>query len=308
MITVDQFLEFEKKTNFPIIVLLSETKTFLRLNYPKIVDFYKGDSKSIDKENFEKLSDLISRTEKCIEIFNNNKKVFDGSQYWEILVSLEDLKLRFYTITNLSKFLRSSIIKTSTKSGYLVSVTLQDGQTLEDVSDRVLNDEDYDNNWVDIAMNNDLKEQDWDISGGKEILVRKRVFQSDLVTTFVDNTIGNKIYGRDFNSKIEFFEDDLLTLNEEETLNQSVETLSRLTKNDIPEERSIGMNSDIYKGTNYSQLNFPTIAKDLKKTFRSDDLFEDITILDISHEDGDIFIKFEVGTKIGDVLIKNITL
>lgn len=308
MITIEQFLEFEEITNFPLIKLLADVKSFFLVGYPEIDNFYRGNSKQIKKEHFKNLQHLILESERCINEFSTNKRSLNKNYFWDILDSVEDLKLKLLVIDNLSKFLRSSILKGVSKSGYLARVKLENNQTIEDISNNVLFDSDSDNDWINIAIENDLKEEDWDISGGKELLIRKRIFQSDLVTTFIDNTIGDKIYGRDFYKKITFFEDDLLVLNEKDTLTQSVETLSELVKGDIPEETYLGMNSFLYKGVNFSQLNFPSITKDLKRTFRTDDLFKDLNVLDVTHSQGDIFIKFEVETKIGDVLIKNITL
>lgn len=307
-ITTSHIENFEKITNFKLYDLLFNVKEFFSNEYPEIIEFYRGNSKFIKKDNFKKLEILIQECERCTDAFSRNKKSFDKCFYWDILDSMEDIKIKLLTTKNSSKFLRSSIINGKLNSGLVVSVKLEKNQTIEDVAKNVLNSSDPDLDWLEIAIQNDLKESDWDIDGGTQILVRKNIFQRDLVTSFVDNTIGERIYGLDIKREFNFKDEDLETLSYKETLYQTVEILSSLSKGDIPEFRELGIESSIYKGTNYSQLNASSISNQLRKSFDTDDLFKDFEILDMKLEQGDIFLQYQVSTKLNEVLIQNATL
>lgn len=308
MVTEQHFLHYEKITNFPIIETLLDASVFFNDIYPNIIAFYSGEAKRIGKEDFKILDKLISDFEDCTRKFDESKKIFQMSYFWEILDLIEDIKFKLYSAKNTSKFVRSSILNGSHQSGILTTVTLDSGQTLEDVSETILGDSNRDDDWISVAIENDLKEHDWDIDGGRTIQVRKRQSQSDLVTSFIDNTVEKKIYGRDIKNKITFLDDDLEVLDENSTLSQSIETLAGLCKDDIPEFNTIGITSDLFKGINYSEMNMPAIIRELTRSFRTDDLFEEINVLEFKHEEGDIFITFEVKTKLGEVIIQNTTI
>lgn len=308
MITEFQILDFQEKTKFQLMEFLVDTKMFFSINYPNINNFYSGRVQFIEKINFKLLDSLLKRSEECTDVFSKNKKIFNRSYFWDILDSVEDIKVKLQTTKNLSKFLRSSIINGSNKSGLVIPIRLNKNETLEDVSKKILNSTNPDNDWVEIALQNDLKEENWDIDGGADILVRKNASQAEMVTTFIDNSVGNKIYGKDISREIKFENNDLKVLDHRETVLQTVEILSSISRGDIPEFRNMGIDPKIYKGSNYSQLNSASIAMQLKKNFDTDDLFKDFEIIEIKLTEGDIFLEFQVNTKINEVLIQNVTI
>lgn len=308
MITLEQISEFEKITSFPLKEFLSDVKLFFQVNYPEIVKFYKGESNFIKKENFKKLDRLLLDCERATDKFKTNKNIFNRAFFWDLCDSLEDVKIKLQTTKNSSKFLRSSLINGSSKNGLAVKVLMSKNETLEDISKKVLNSSDPDNDWIDIAIENDLKEQQWDIDGGTEIIVRKNLFQNNLVTSFIDNTVGERIYGKDINQEVKFQDNDLLSLDYKETVIQTVEILASITRNSIPEFRNMGLDPTLYVGSNYSQLNAASIGNQLRRNFNSDDLFKDFEILKIELNNGDVFIEYQVNTKLNEVLIKSVTI
>ena len=46
----------------------------------------------------------------------------------------------------------------------------------------------------------------------------------------------------------------------------------------------------------------------MESNFKSDDLFKDFKVLKIDYIEGDIFIKFEVGTKRDEVIVNSVTI
>lgn len=299
---------FQNKTNFRLAEFLVEANSFFSNEFNDIVNFYSGNKNTLDRSQIKTLTSLYEKSLYLQKIFRDNKFQFNTVDFWELLDIVEDIKVKLSTTKNMSKYLRSTIRNSlDKKNGFVFETILENQETLEDVSINKLKNS-FEEDWFDIALENDLKEIDWDISGGKELKLRKMVFQSDLVTSMIDNTISDRIYGRDISKKLTYEDDDLKSLNYKETVNQTVEILASLNKGDIPEYREIGIPTSLYKGSNFSQLNYSSIVRELNKNFSTDDLFYGFNVLEMEYKDGDLYIKYEVNTKYELVIIKNIRI
>ena len=299
---------FQNKTNFPLADFLVEANSFFSNEFNDIVNFYSGNKNTLDRSQIKKLNSLSEKALYLQKIFRDNKYKFNTVDFWELLDIIEDIKVKLSTSQNMSKYLRSTINNSLDKNnGFVFDTILENQETLEDINLKKLKNT-YEEDWFDIALENDLKEIDWDISGGKELKLRKKIFQSDLVTSMIDNTVGEKIYGRDIKKKLTFEDDDLKSLDYKETVNQTVEILASLNKGDIPEYREIGIPIGLYKGSNFSRLNYSSIVRELNKNFSTDDLFSNFNVLEMEYKEGDLYIKYEVNTKYELVIIKNIRI
>ena len=299
---------FQNKTNFPLANFLVEANSFFSNEFNDIVNFYSGNKNTLDRSQIKKLNSLSEKALYLQRIFRDNKSKFNTVDFWELLDIIEDIKVKLSTSQNMSKYLRSTINNSiDKKNGFVFDTILENQETLEDANLKKLKNT-YEEDWFDIALENDLKEIDWDISGGKELKLRKKIFQSDLVTSMIDNTVGEKIYGRDIKKKLTFEDDDLKSLDYKETVNQTVEILASLNKGDIPEYREIGIPIGLYKGSNFSRLNYSSIVRELNKNFSTDDLFSNFNVLEMEYKEGDLYIKYEVNTKYELVIIKNIRI
>lgn len=300
--------KFYKITRFKINDFLSESQTFFKEDLQEIIKFFKGYEKELDISKIKKLNKL---SEECIEItnlFSLNKGVMRTSDFWELLDKIEDIKSKLKYSQNISKYLRSSIISKADKSGFRFDYSLSNQQTLESVTQNILEERNWESEWINQAKDNDLKEEDWDIKGNKNLILNKRIFQSNLVTTIIDNTIGKRIYGKDIKRILEYEDDDLLILDYEKTALQSARILSSLNKRDIPEFPNLGLDLQLYKGSNFSQMNYASISREMKRNFATDDLFIDFEIKDLKHEEGDLIIEYEVNTKHELVILQNVSL
>lgn len=305
MIDIVVINKFKKITNYPIDSFLFDAKNFFSKDYLSIVNFFEGKSNSLDKIHIKKLNGLSEQSLIISNIFSDKKNAMRTVDFWELLDVFEDIKTKLQTTINISKFLRSSLIGNSNKSGFVFDYNLKNEQNLELVSNRLLDEFDSGNAWTNIAIDNDLKEIDYDISGGANLKLRKKLFRANIVTSMIDNTIGEKIYGKDIKRLFEYSDNDLETLSYKETAYQTADILSGLEKGDIPEFPELGIDSSFYKGVNMSQLNFPSIVRELTRNFKSDDLFQNFEIKSFKIQDGDIFIEYRVETKYELVLIKN---
>ena len=300
--------KFKKLTNYPIDKFLQDSKNFYSNDFPNIVSFYKGESNFIDKKHIKQMNYLSEQSIIITNLFYVNKGKMSTIDYWNLLITIENLKSKYETSQNISKYLRSSILQGKNKAGHIVEHVMNQEETLEKISDKEIGERDSNNRWVDIALENDLKEVDWDIDGGKKLKLRKKIFQSNIVTSMIDNTIGEKIYGKDIKRLLTLKDNDLLSLGYKESVFQAVDILSTLSKEDIPEFRYLGINADLYKGVNFSQLNYPSITRELKRNFQTDDLFKDFEIKKLGYDNGDLHIEFQIGTKYDLVILKNISL
>jgi len=304
-VVIDKFI---KIANYPIDQFLVSAKDFFKKDYMHFVLFFSGKSNTLDKGSIKRLNVLSEQSLIISHIFLYRKNQMNTIDFWELLSSFEDIKTKLETTLNISKYLRSSIIANRNRSGFVFNYNMTNEQTLETISRNILNQGDYEDDWSNIAIENDLKEIDYDISGGTQLQLRKKLFQANIVTSMIDNTIGEKIYGKDIKRLLSFENNDLATLEYKETVYQTAEILSQLEKGDIPEFPEMGINTSFYKGINMSQLNYPSIVRELRKNFQTDDLFQNFEIKNFNIKDGDIFIEYKVDTKYELILIKNITI
>lgn len=308
IINIDTINKFNEITGYDIGDFFKKVKSFFQSDYTTIVSFYNGDLNILRKEHIQNLNYL---TEQCLVItnhFQEKKKLMDTIDFWNLLESFSEIKTKLETTLNISKYLRSSIVSGASKSGFTFNYSKSSEQSLEDISKNILKENSFENSWVDIAFQNELKEIDYDVKENKKVELSKKIFQSNLVTSMIDNTIGERVYGKDIKKVLTIIDDDLEVLNYKETVEQTVDILSTLKKGDIPEFPDLGINSKFYKGTNFSQLNLPSLQRNLKANFNTDDLFLNFKIRNIKTEEGDLFIEFEIDTKYEMVLIKQISL
>lgn len=307
-ITLQTYERFNKLTNYKLNKFVVEVGDFFKFEMPLITRFYLGQSKFIDKKHIKKLNALTEESIKITGIFSSYKNIMPTVDYWELLDLIEDLRTHLQYGQNISKYVRSSEIKGKVKAGYAYNYNMFEEQTLEDVSKNISKNPNFQDAWAQIALDNDLREVDWDIEGGTQLELIDQSFQANLVTSMIDNTVGDRVYGKDLKKLLEFEDDDLLVLGYKETAIQTVDILATLAKGDIPEFPGLGLDASVWKGTNISKINFPLINREMQGIFATDDLFKDFKVRSIKYVDGDLFIEYEVGTKRGLVVVNNITI
>ena len=303
--TVEDFIGI---TKFPLVNYFNDIDYFFKNIYPSFVNFFSGQTKTFNQNNYKILNTLISKSNDISSLFAVYSNTFQTVDYWELLDLLEDIRTKLLTTKKIDKYLRSSITSGKTTLGIEYDYTLNSGQTLENIADVVLSSNNPDDDWIDIALRNDLKEVDWDIDGGKSLKLVDNSFQANLVTSMIDNTIGEKVYGKDIDRNITFENDDLKTLSYKESVYQAVDILSQLVKGDIPEFPTLAIAGATFKGTNFNIVDYPSLIREYQRLFNTDDLFMNFSVLDLSYDNGDITIDFEVSTKYNLVILKTATI
>lgn len=299
---------FEKITKYPLRKYLATFLSFLDVEQINIINYFNGISKKPDIASFDKLKLLIKESETLNEVIINHANNFTTVDFWELVDVIEDVKIKLQSIDNASKWLRSSITKNNFNPNPELDYILHQRQTLEDVSGNILSSNDRDNDWSDIAMHNDLEEEDYTPGGGN---ILKLVFengQSLRLQSVVDNIQGDKVYGLDLQKKLEFSDNDLTVLGYKDTIRQAADILGRLRKGDNPEFPEDGVQSTLAVGSNIGSVTFPSIFRQMFATFATDDTFKSFAITDIKQEQDTVQIEYSVETRRDEIISNGVMI
>lgn len=308
MVTLDSenIYNYSVKIKYPgLPAYLDKYFSFYTNSYPVIVNYFSGVSSSIDPKHFKTLFELIKES---IDISNNtilNKAKLTVYYDWEFVEYFDELKDNLYAITKTSKFLRSSRTNSSYSDKVDFNYVLMQNQTLENVSKKVLGSDNFDNDWVDIAMRNDLSEVEYSKNSHNNLVLslNRRSTNMD-VRSVVDNISGEKIYGKDIDRILTFENDDLRVLGYKDTVNQSVSILCTMKKGDHPEFFELGVSD--FVGDNLNAFAYGTMVRQLGETFSSDDTLVDLIVKVIKPTGTDIYVEFSVSTRL-DYVVENTT-
>lgn len=295
-------LDFEKKIKFPFIELFKEMDSFFRKEMPSIKKQYESESLN-DSTPFKKLEKIEIEIKKGIESITNKKDRLNDYKLWVILEDLELAQERILNLKNYNLWSRSNRLKNKLSGQNEIDYVTEQQETLEDIERKALS-QNPDETWYELAVRNDLKEEDYDSEGGTPIKV---IYRGNNSGTFIRTTIdiidkGEKIYGRDLNKKIQFLDDDLLSLDNQGTKIQSVEILSGLRKGSNPKFLNSGVDMNSVVGSNRNSILFPSIFRQLVETFRTDDSFSGVGLKRINIEKDALFVDFEVYTRFNEVI------
>lgn len=272
---------------------------FITDNLNHIISYYKNSDIDPDYQSFDFLKRLLQQSETLESLIRINRTTFTRMDEWNLIEFLDEIKVKLHSIENSDKWLRSSKTKNTWRGATLqTDYVLEDMQTLENVSAGVNGEQNSQDDWVRIAVENDISEFDYGTENNKKINITKKVLSNPNYFLFsvVDNLTNEKLYGKDFDRKISFVDDDLKVLSYEQTIKQAVHILMTLKKGDIPEYTTLGVDAKVCIGSNIGSVLFSSIKRQLQETFRTDDSIRNFTIVDISYENGDLNIKFTVDT------------
>lgn len=302
--TEQQLSEFSLKLGMSsewIFGYLDDFTNFVQNKYPEIFNFFAGVSDSLDNENVDTLYELIDRSNDISNKIILNRYRMSMIIDWEITDYLEDIKMELYRITKTHKFLRSSKTNINFTSRMEIPMPLLQKQTLEDVAYSTQQDSNYNNNWIDIAFRNDLTELDYTLEDGRKIIVGFQISSRNYsIRSVIDSITGSKILGLDIQKRIEFENDDLLVLSYDETAKQAVDILINLMRGDVPEFKDFGRTRFI--GTSTAAVGLSTTLREMYTVFSSDDTLTKFKVKDSTQQGSDIFMTFEVSTRLGEVI------
>lgn len=301
--------KFKEQTQYNLQGYLEKIDKFIRKDYPRVIEFYSI-QKNLDfniKDTLLILEDLIQESNTLLSILQNYSNSLD-SRFWEIMELVDDIKLNLEYIKNTPKWLRSTISKGRYSYSFENDEILKQRETLELLSKRV-GSSDKENDWAYIALRNDLSEEGYTPDGGIDLVIQYFNRLSISLETVIDsNIVGEKVYGKDFNKKITFIDDDLEVLSYRDTIFQAVSILVNLKQGDNPEFLEDGIQASLVNGSNRNSIPYQILLRQLYSTFQKDDTLKSLRIIDIENKSDYLIITLEVETRISEVIQDSLTL
>lgn len=299
--------EFYERTQKNLQDFFERISLFLQTDRLSIVNYYEGKTQSINSKVFQNFLALERELKEVFGLYELNKHSFIETYWWDLLEVLEQVDNVFNGIRNTPRWSRASPMQFGYDSNIQVDYTLAENQTLERVSQDLLSNPNIDN-WYNIAVDNDLKEEDYTINGGKEIkLSYSRINKNYNLRSVVDLIYGKSIYGIDLDRKITFVEDedgyiDLKLLSYDETALQSIDILITLRKNSHPDYPEDGLQRALVVGGNRAMLNFPVVIRQLTQNFATDDTFKNFKVTNMAIDQDNVNIDYQVQTRLDEVV------
>lgn len=287
--------EFELRTKYPLFKFYEDFIDFNDNFSQNIFNYFLGELEEVTEISFQKLEKLLKEANKIIYLFQNNTQQLDTYKYWILLDDIEDIRTTLQSINNASRWLRSSISNVSFSSDPEFKYITGQNETLEKINKNI-GSGDEENDWVEIALNNSLREEDYSNEGGLNLKVYLKNNKSIYINSVIDNINSDTIYGKDLFKKITYKDNDLETLSPIDTLKQSVEILANLNKNDNPAFKNLGIDKSLIIGKNFNSVSYPAITRQLFSTFKTDDTLASFTILNIEQKTNSIKISYLVET------------
>lgn len=280
---------------------------FINNDSNNIINYYSGKI-DLNEDSFKKLDNLIFNFSELINLIILNKNQFNLVQDWEILDKIEEIYNQLILLSNISKFLKSSIVKGNFNLGLTIDYGLKYQENLEKVSNNIGNIN-FQNDWIDLAIKNDLIEEDYIPEGGVLLKVTfNSLIQISDITSVIDNIDNkDKIKGIDIYKILTFENNDLKNLNYDETLNQTLDILFNLKKEDNPEFPDDGYDKNIIGG-NLNTLQFPTFFRQLVSLFKKDDSIDSLTLKNIKRDNDSFYMEYEIKIRSDIIINKNIPI
>jgi len=213
--------------------------------------------------------------------------------FWNLIEFFDEIDTRLKVIDKLDKFLRSVRYDGHNETSFATEYMATDFDTPESIAakDRI----DPQNDWIDIYIKNRKLETDYRAEeGGYNLTLGRQNLTQFNIESVVDNLIGDRVYGIDFDREFLFEDDDIKILTPRQTFVQSVDVLAFLKRADIPEYFQLGVEPDLTVGSNLGAISAPFITRQLQDSFSTDDTMLGFKVNDIKIEGTSVFIKYQV--------------
>lgn len=292
----DIIVEFQNTTKYPILEFLQRYRDFMLNDYEAIRQYFNGETDGVANSSLAELKWLTVQCRDVMATFKNFANKFSSCGYWELMDYLDGLNDTIEKINKLPKFLRTSLSKRGYTPSVQVRTTVGASRTVEDVASAVNGINQDNTSWVDIMLGNDMDESDWEIDklSGLEVFVNNT--QKVVVTTVLDQPIGERVYGIDIDRKITIAEGDLAVVKYKDNVEQKCVILLELNRGDVPEDRLFGKNV-FFLNNSIKSMSYSQIAEEVKNTFLQNDLFESVILTKMAFENGDLHMTFSIQTK-----------
>lgn len=281
---------------------------FIQNNKVKITDYYQKQDVKPDVGSFEFLDNMIKESIKIDNLIKLHKDNMDSVDFWDLLDFIEDIRTSLETISNSHRYLRSSKSKNSWRTTNVTfEHVMSQNETLEDIVEQQLFSQQSDKDWVNLAIQNSLSEEDYTPEGSIKLQLTKNAEfgKNYFLDSVIDTLVGEKVYGKDIYKKLTFEDNDLKVLSYTDTFIQSITILVPLKKGDIPEFKTMGVDPRLGVGSNINVFEYGKIVAQLQETIATDDTIRGFMIMNLLYDNnGSVFIKYEANS-FYDLIYKN---
>lgn len=291
--------EFEDITGYDLETFFTKFINFVTDKSQLIMDYYSGLEDNMDRDAYGEFLYLKNEIDYVLNLFYLNQERFNTVDFWQLMEFADDIKIKLTTIGNFSRFARSAVKKESFTNETVVDVTMRKDETVEALIAR-FGSTDREADWIDIALANSLIQEDYTTEGGTVLSITFKNNFRFYLDSIVDAPMGDRIKGKDINRWINFVDEDLEILNYGDTLNQTVEILINLRKNDNPEFPFYGVDPSIIVGMNFKSAAIPPFIRQVFQTFSSDDSIKKIEIVNTEFGQDSISMDIKVVIKSGE--------
>lgn len=301
------YRRFKLLTGINVNKFMKEFVNFVANDVQKISDYFSGKIRT-PQTSFTELERLLVMSRNILTGYNLHQGSFLSIMDWEVLDSIETIRQQLINVSVISKYLRSSIILATYNDGLQESEYIQkQNQTLENVSWDVLRSNNPNNDWVKLAIDNDLIEEDYTMRGGVSLSVTYRNPGTvNFVEVVVDNIVDENIMGKDIYQVLTFINDDLQVLDPEGTTLQSANVLVSLKRGDNPEFWMQGLPNLV--GQSYAAFSYPLLFKAMVDVFATDDTFTNFRVESIRVVQDNIAMDLSIETLLGQMVKGELSL
>ena len=282
-----------KYTGVDLNTFFADYVAFIQKYYPNMVNYYQGKTNVLNKDTINTFNKLKKDSDRIIDTLNITIENLDRLDYWNLLEFIDDIYTRNFTLSVLSKWLRSSKYEGFNESSIISDYSTQNFDTPESIArrDRL----DADNEWVDIYNKNNVYETDYQAEqGGLYLKIGVKSLANYQLNSVVDNLIGDKVYGADMSVDFRYENDDVFVESHKQTFNQRVLVLAQLKKGDIPETPEVGITPELTLGSTQGITNMPFLQREIGESFGTDDTMLDFAVTDIEFKESKMKIEFKI--------------
>lgn len=295
--------KFEKITGYNLREFFESCKKFFSEDFSNISSYYSGGN--MVGESFGKIDELLKSCESIESIFFKYKSRLNDTEMFDLLDAFENINVKLLTTKNLGKWLRSSSVGRYNQS-FFVDRSLKNNENFEDVSES-LGSSDGQNDWIDIAISNSVREEDYTKDSSPVFKVRLNQTINYQIENIVDNLVSKNILGKDIDANFRFEGGDVAIVNYDNAVLQTISTITSTLKGDIPEFTNDGVSNE-FIGTNVASIQYPTLFRNLSEMFLKDGRFKEISLLGLDRKEDSVFMNIKIITVNNDVHITNIQI
>lgn len=292
-------------TNINIESLFKDFSDFYDKDFNELVQYYINYDIDYPKESFDRYEEILNRLNLLIAKLDIHKSIFNNIGYWDILDKIDEIKYKLEGLESYPKFYKVNFLKSKdlqNNQDVEVYVSKQN-ETLEQVANK------FNENWDDLALLNNFKEEDYDNKGGKKIILKSSLSNSikdvEAPDSIIDILIGKNLLGKDLPNYFEFDAEnnDLIYNTPEQTFKEAVDRLFFLKQGSIPEFVDLGVSKDIInEATKGEEYFIPILLRQISESLSLDDTILSFEITNIKKEKDNYFVEAIVQNRLLETL------